>query len=144
VDEERMAELEGIVAADSSDVDALVELGHLYLATQRFDVVARLSMQALELEPHNVEALTHLGMVLVAANHVSEAQAAFDRALAVEPDFHEALLYKGIVAFRNRDFQTAVEAWEHYLEVAPSDANVGRVRGMLEGARQAAGTTDAP
>lgn len=142
VDEGRLAELEQQIAADSSDVAALAELGHLYLSTQQFDRVARVSMKALSLEPRHPESLTHLGMVLVAANHTAEAQKAFDEALQIDPDFPEALLYKGIVSFQNREFQTAVEAWEHYLEVAPGEANTERVRAMLEGARQAVGSSD--
>lgn len=137
VDRERLAELEARVADDSSDVGALAELGHLYLSTQQFDRVARVSMKALSIEPDEPESLTHLGMVLVAANHVSEAISAFDRALQIDPDFPEALLYRGIVAFQNREFETAVDSWEHYLEVAPPDADVGRVRAMLQGARAA-------
>lgn len=142
VDEGRLTELEQQIAEDSSDVPALAELGHLYLSTQQFDRVARVSMKALSLEPRHPESLTHLGMVLVAANHTAEAQRAFDEALQVDPDFPEALLYKGIVSFQNREFQSAVEAWEHYLEVAPEEANTERVRAMLEGARQAVGSSD--
>lgn len=138
IDVERMAALEEIVAADSSDVEVLVELGHLYLASQRFREVARLSMKALSLDPHTPGALAHLGMVLVAADHIDEALTSFDRALEIDPDFAEALLYRGIVSFRGGDFEGAVQSLERYLAVAPQDADVSRVRAMLQGARQAA------
>lgn len=137
VDSDRLVELEKKVAQDSTDVPALVELSHMYLATQRFGDAAHLSMKALDLDPHQPEALAHLGMVLVAVNRVEDGKAALDRALQQDPDFPEALLYRGIVAFQQQDYKTAIDAWEHYLKVAPPDANVSRVRGMLEGARQA-------
>ncbi len=138
IDVERMAALEEIIAADSSDVESLVELGHLYLASQRFREVAQLSMKALSLDPHTPGALAHLGMVLVAADHSDEALTSFDRALEIDPHFAEALLYRGIVSFRAGDFEGAVESWERYLAVAPQDADLSRVRAMLQGARQAA------
>lgn len=144
IDVERMAALEEIIAADSSDVESLVELGHLYLASQRFAEVAQLSMKALSLDPHTPGALAHLGMVLVAADHTDEALASFDRALEIDPDFAEALLYRGIVSFRGGDFEGAVQSWERYLAVAPQDADVSRVRAMLQGARQAAGARGQP
>lgn len=139
VDMDSVRELEALVAGDSSNVEALGELGHMYLTLQRYGEVITLSMKALDLEPDNPEALTHMGMVLVSVDHIEEGMASFDRALESDPDFAEALLFKGMIAFRQQSFATAAEAWEHYLEVAPADANVDRIRGMLEAARQSAG-----
>lgn len=139
IDAERLAELERVVAADSNDVDALVEIGRLYLSSQRFGEVARVSLKALSLDADNPGAHTNLGMVLVSIDHVKEGLASFDRALAADPDFADALLFKGMVSFQMRDFETAIGAWERYLEVAPPDANVSRITGMLEAARAALG-----
>lgn len=139
VDVERMRELEGVVANDSSDVEALVELGSLYLGAQRYGEVAQVSMRALALDSTHPGALTNLGMTLVAAGHKPQGKAAFDRALESDPDFHRALLFKGMIAFQDREFDTAVEAWERYLVVAPPEANTARIEGMLQAARQAAG-----
>lgn len=136
VDMDRVRALEEIVAGDSSNVEALVELGHLYLTLQRYGDVAGLSMKALQYDPDNPGALTHLGMVLVSVDHLEQGIASFDRALQSDPDFAEALLFKGMIAFRNQDFDVAAEAWERYVEVAPVDADLDRVRGMLEMARQ--------
>lgn len=144
VDMDRLRALEAMVAEDSSNVEALAELGHLYLALQRYGDVAAVSMKALEQDPDNPESLTHLGMVLISVDHLEEGMDAFDRALEADPDFAEALLFKGMIAFRNQDFGAAARAWERYLEVAPPDADVDRIRGMLEMARQNAGTGDSP
>ena len=138
VDMERLAVLERMVAEDSSNVESLVELSDLYLATQQYDEVARLSMKALAMDSTNPGAFTNLGMMLAASGHGEDGIEAFDRALETDPDFARALLFKGIITFQNRDFQAAVDAWEHYLRVAPPEANIGRVEAMLEGARMAA------
>ena len=144
VDMDRLRALEAMVAEDSSNVEALAELGHLYLELQRYGDVAAVSMKALEQDPDDPESLTHLGMVLMSVDHVEEGMDAFDRALAADPDFAEALLFKGMIAFRNQDFDVATRAWERYLEVAPPDAKRDRIRGMLEMARQNAGKGGSP
>ena len=140
VDMDRLRALEAIVAEDSSNVEALNELGHLYLTMQRYGEVITLSTKALQLDPDSPEALTHMGMILVTVDHVEEGMASFDRALAADPEFAEALLFKGMIAFRRQNFATAADAWERYLEVAPPDANLERIRGMLQAARQSAGS----
>ncbi len=138
IDMERLAALEAMVQADSNNVEALVELGHLYLTMQRYGEVAQLSMKALDLDPDSPEALTHLGMVLMSVEHVADAMASFDRALEIDPTFGEALQFKGMVAYMSRDYATAVEAWERYVEVVPEAQQAPRVRAMLGMARASA------
>lgn len=142
VDQERLAELERIVADDPHNVEALVQLGHLYLTLQRYDELRAVTAQALQLEPDNPEALTHLGMLLFSIGHPEGVMATFDRALEIDPDFAEALQFKGMVAFMNGDFTTAAQAWERYLDVVPPDEVAPRIRAMLEMARQNASAGD--
>jgi|GEM_PF-729947 len=142
VDQERLVELERVVVEDPHNVEALVELGHIYLTLQRYDELRAVTAQALQLEPDNPEALTHLGMLLFSIGHPEGVMATFDRALEIDPDFAEALQFKGMVAFMNRDFTTATQAWERYLDVVPPDEVAPRIRAMLEMARQNASAVD--
>ncbi|MGD8698123.1 MAG: tetratricopeptide repeat protein [Gemmatimonadales bacterium] len=144
VDMNQLAELRRIVSEDPDNVEALVELGHLYLSLQNYDELSTVTQQALALDPENPEALTHLGMLLFSTGHPQGVMASFDRALAIDPDFGEALQFKGMVAFIQRDYQTAVEAWQRYLDVVPPDEVAPRIRGMLEAARVNLGSTAAP
>lgn len=145
VDLSKVPELQQRIAADSTDVDALNELAHLYVSTQQFREAADLSMRALRIDPENAQAMTHLGVVLWANGELDGALEAFNHAIQFDPRWHETYLFKGLVLFTaKQDFQGAVEAWERYLEVAPPDANTSRVRGMLEGARQGAARGRAP
>jgi cytochrome c-type biogenesis protein CcmH/NrfG len=144
VDPERLAQLERSVAEDPHNVEALVELGHLYLTLQRYDELREVTAQALQLDPDNPEALTHLGMLLFSMGHPEGVMTTFDRALEIDPNFAEALQFKGMVAFMNRDFATATQAWERYLEVVPPDQVSPRIQAMLEMARQSAGAGDSP
>jgi tetratricopeptide (TPR) repeat protein len=135
VDMGRLAALQRMVADDSANVEALVEVGHLYLTLQDYPNVTTVSMKALDLDPANPEALTHLGMVLMSVDHTADALAAFDRALEVDPTFGEALQFKGMVAFMSRDYTAAVQAWERYVEVVPEEEQAPRVKAMLGMAR---------
>lgn len=139
-DSARLVRLETRVARDSTDHAALLELGHLYLRQQRLQRAATVSMKAVQLRPESketAEAFAHLGMILWNAGETDVGLQALDQALFLHPDLPEALLYKGIILFAgSQDPRGAAAAWERYLEVAPADAETGRVRGMLEAARQ--------
>lgn len=139
VDWARLTELEARIREDSTDVEALDELAHLYVGMQRFGEASDLSMRALREDPRDAHAMTHLGVVVWGSGDTDMALWAFDHALRFQPDYHEALLFKGIVLFtEKRDFSGATDAWERYLEVAPPDADTERVRALLEEARRAA------
>jgi cytochrome c-type biogenesis protein CcmH/NrfG len=144
VDAERLAALEQIVVDEPNNVEALNELGHMYLRLQRNDELNAVTMRALELDPESPEALTHMGMLLFSMNHPEGVIPSFDSALEVDPDFGEALQFKGMVSFMRQDFVTAVEAWEHYLEVVPAAEVSPRIRGMLEAARASVASGDTP
>jgi cytochrome c-type biogenesis protein CcmH/NrfG len=144
VDADRLAALGRMVAEDSTNVEALVELAHMYLALQRYGEVTVLTLKALEYDPQNPEALTHMGMVLFTVEHPDRAIESFDRALEIDPAHGEALQFKGMVAFMGGDYVTAVGAWERYLEVVPEEEQSPRIRGMLEMARANAGSAQTP
>jgi len=141
VDSSRLAALEARVARDSNDSPTLIELGHLYLAQQRFNRSAQVNMRAVRLRPdapETAEAFAHLGMILWSAGEIAAGLRSLDKALALHRDLPEALLYKGIILFAGaQDPRGAAAAWERYLEVAPPDAETARVRAMLEAARRA-------
>ncbi|UCC73230.1 MAG: hypothetical protein JSV86_01300 [Gemmatimonadota bacterium] len=135
VDMGRLAELEGLVSEDPQNLEALLELGHMYLQLQRYDELSFVTQVALNIDPNNPEALTHLGMLLFSMQHPEGVIPTFDRALAVEPDFPEALQFKGMVSFMRGDYATAVQSWEHYREVVPEEEVSPRIQAMLEAAR---------
>jgi cytochrome c-type biogenesis protein CcmH/NrfG len=135
VDLERLRSLEDIVAGDPQNLEALVELGHMYLRLQRYDELNFVTQAALAIDPNHPEALTHLGMLLFSMDHPEGVLSTFDQALAIDPDFAEALQFKGMVSFMRGDYATAVEAWEHYVEVVPPDESSPRIQALLEAAR---------
>ena len=141
LDSLRIAQLEAKVRADSTDVPALIELGHLYLAQGLLDKAVLVDTLAIHLQPDapgTAEAFAHLGMILWSMGQTDGALKALDKAVFLRPELPEALLYRGIILFAGaQDMPAAAEAFDHYLAVAPPDANTGRIRAMREAARQA-------
>jgi cytochrome c-type biogenesis protein CcmH len=142
LDSLRIAQLEDIVGRDSTNVPALIELGHLYLAQGLLDQAVLVDTLAIHLQPDapsSAEAFAHLGMILWSMGQTDGAIKALDKAVFLRPELPEALLYRGIILFAGvQDMRAAAEALDHYLAVAPPDANTGRIRGMRDAARQAA------
>lgn len=141
LDSLRIAQLEAAVRQDSTNVPALIELGHLYLAQGLIEKAILVDTMAIHLQPDapaSAEAFAHLGMILWSMGQTDGALKALDKAVFLRPELPEALLYRGIILFAGaQDMRAAAEAFDHYLAVAPPDANTGRIRAMREAARQA-------
>jgi len=141
LDSLRIAQLEARIRRDSTDVPALIELGHIYLAQgmlQKAWLVDTLAIRLQPDAPSSAEAFVHIGMILWSQGETDGGLKAIDKALYLRPELPEALLYRGIIYFAGlQDMRAAAQIFEHYLAVAPPDANTARVRAMLNAARQA-------
>ncbi len=142
LDSLRIAQLEAKVAGDSTNVPALIELGHLYLAQGLIEKATLVDTLAIRLQPDapsSAEAFAHLGMILWGTGETEGALQSLDKAVFLRPELPEALLYRGIILFQGmQDMAAAADAFDHYLAVAPPDANTGRIRALRDAARQAA------
>ena len=144
----RLAELERQIAGDSSRLPQLLEAGHLYIAEQRFDEAARVTMRALELDSQAAEAFAHIGVLLFveASSHDVQDSAvvalrgaldAVSRATQLDPRLAEAWLFKGMIQMGGmRDAAAAAEAWAEYLKVAPPDADTTRISALVQSMRR--------
>ena len=141
LDSLRIAQLEARVRRDSTDIPALIELGHLYLTQGLLKKAVVVDTMAIRLQPDaagTAEAFADLGMILWSTGETAGALKALDKAVFLHPELPEALLYRGIILFAGvQDMRAAAQAFERYLAVAPRDANTGRVRAMLDAARKA-------
>jgi len=141
LDSLRIAQLEEKIRGDSTNVPALIELGHLYLAQGLIEKAVLVDTLAIRLQPDapsSAEAFAHLGMILWGTGETEGALKSLDKAVFLRPELPEALLYRGIILFQGmQDMPAAAEALDHYLAVAPPDANTGRIRALRDAARQA-------
>jgi cytochrome c-type biogenesis protein CcmH len=142
LDSLRIAKLEAQLRRDSTDVPALIELGHLYLAQGLLEKAVLVDTMAIRLQPDapsSAEAFAHLGMILWSTGETEGALRSLDKAVFLRPELPEALLYRGIILFQGvQDMRAAADAFDRYLAVAPPDANTGRIRALRDAARQAA------
>jgi cytochrome c-type biogenesis protein CcmH len=140
LDSLRIAQLEARVRRDSTDTPALIELGHLYLTQGLLAKAVVVDTIAIRRQPDaegTAGAFADIGMILWSLGQTDGALKSLDKAVFLHPDLPEALLYRGIILFAGvKDMRAAAQAFERYLAVAPPDANTGRVRAMLDAARQ--------
>ncbi len=144
----RLADLARQIKRDSTDLKALLEAGHLYLAEQRLDEAARVTMRALRVDPDAPEAYAHIGVLLMAEamsqqdpdsakRAIDGAMEAVNRAIQIKPDLAEGWLFKGMILMAGmRDRKGAAQAWQQYLKVAPPDADTMRIHAMVEAVRR--------
>jgi tetratricopeptide (TPR) repeat protein len=145
----RLGELEQTIRRDSFDLPALLEAGHLYLAEQKLDEAAQVTIKALSLDPQSPEGHAHVAVLLMAeANSqqdpdsarqaITAALGAVNHAIQIKPDLAEGWLFKGMIMMAGlRDPQGAAQAWEQYLKVAPADADTARISAMVQAAKRA-------
>jgi hypothetical protein len=83
-------------------------------------------------EPHNSCAHLLAARALGALNRRDEVVDELRRAVRADPLTPEVHLELGFAAVHIGDFSTARASWEHYLRLAPTGAEIGRVRAAIE------------
>jgi hypothetical protein len=83
-------------------------------------------------EPGNARAHLLAARALKALNRHDEVVDELRRAVRADPLTPEVHLELGFAAVHVGDFATARSSWQHYLRLAPTSADVGRVRAAIE------------
>jgi cytochrome c-type biogenesis protein CcmI len=130
--DDRQAQFERALQQHSSDVKALLALGHAALDEGQGLQAVQAYKNVLDLEPKNAEALTHIGILLAQGGHVEQALAHFDKALAVQPTYSHALWDKAHILYQmKQDYRGAIATWERFLEINPSGEDADRARALI-------------
>ncbi|MDA8165428.1 MAG: tetratricopeptide repeat protein [Desulfobacteraceae bacterium] len=116
----QIADLEKEVAADPKNVQALIDLGHLYFDTGESEKAIQAYTRALAITPDNPEVLTDLGVMYRRVGQYDKALQVFDKAIALSPTLPQPRFNKGVVLMfdLNRP-QEALQAWEELLKIDP-------------------------
>jgi cytochrome c-type biogenesis protein CcmH len=131
--------LEGRLAQNPRDLEALVGLGRIHLQTGQAPKAIELYKRALEIDATNVSALSGMAMILAQAGHSDQALTLFDRVLAINPQVPMALLFKGRILYEDKkDYSAAIASWEQFLRMMPQGGPADVVRGWIEEARREA------
>ena len=118
--------------ADVHGTEPALEQARAALARGAVDEALTATRAVLAKEPNNTSAHLLAARALTALNRRDEVVDELRRAVRADPLTPEVHLELGFAAVYIGDFATARSSWEHYLRLAPSGAEVGRVRAAIE------------
>ncbi|MCK6474831.1 MAG: tetratricopeptide repeat protein [Planctomycetes bacterium] len=103
---------------------ALVGLGSMAAAQERYDEALAIYRKALERDPEYAEALGGIGAVLARTGHPEEARASFRRSLASNPDDETVRTEYGNLLLQLGEADAAVEEYREALRLDPKRPDV--------------------
>jgi cytochrome c-type biogenesis protein CcmH/NrfG len=113
-------ELVSEVLNDPENIEAWIQLGHVYFDTNQFKLSINAYEKALELNPNNASVLTDLGIMYRRSSQPNKAVESFNKAININPIHKNARINKGIVLLNDiGDREGAIQAWEELLAINP-------------------------
>ncbi len=131
--------LVALAERDPGNVAVRVELGTLYMESERWDDSIRWSRQALALNPGLTDVLIDVGACLIHSGRPAEGLAEFDTVLARDKGHRTALYNKGIALVQLGRTDEAVAVWEEALRRHADDPQLQGLRAQVESIRAASG-----
>jgi cytochrome c-type biogenesis protein CcmH/NrfG len=131
--QQKLAELNNIVAADPANFQAWVALGNEYFDSNQFMDAIEAYDKALEIQPDSPNILTDQGVMFKRLGWFDRAIGNFTRANEIDPTHATSVYNLGIVyRYDLQDFSKAQVAWTRFLEISPTGPGSDRVRQDLE------------
>ncbi len=109
-----------LLKASPNCMQAISELGKLYLSTKRFDEAGKLLQAAQAYSPKNIERLCMIGEAKLHESEVEEAKTCFEEALDLDPD-----------ALSAKQGMTVVENTKSFFDHTPESSNISYSFGSL-------------
>ncbi len=124
--------LEAKVTANPEDVDAWVQLGHLYYDSNLPKKAIGAYTKSLELHSGTANLYTDLGVMYRRDNQAEKAIESFDKAISMDPNHEFSRLNKGIVLLYDLDKpEEAFASWDEVLKINP-DAKIATGQPLKE------------
>lgn len=111
--------LREILADDTNDYIALVELGNIYCDHLRFAEAESVFRQAAEIKPDLVNAWFGLGRAELGAKNIEEAIKALLEALKLKPDSADVNHFLGEAYLQNKQGTLAIKHMRRAIEISP-------------------------
>lgn len=121
--------LESLLAKDSRNRGAWVELGNAYFDVQAPAKSIEAYDKALEIDPNDPNVLTDQGVMYRQLGWFDKAIANFTKANQIDPRHIQSLFNIGIIYRHDlQDYVKATEVWKKYLEINPTGESADRIR----------------
>lgn len=134
--QQRIAELEKVVAGDPKNLQAWIMLGNDYYDQDQAQKAINAYGKALEISPDNPNILTDQGVMYKRIGSYDKALANFEKAQKIDPKHMQSLYNIGIVYSEDlKQPDKALKAWNHFLELdstSPAAQQVKRMIGQLK------------
>jgi tetratricopeptide (TPR) repeat protein len=115
------AELEKVVAADATRVEAWSDLAKCYKMLKRYDKAASAYASASKLQPDNMDLLSNLGFAQLNAQQLESAMETYNKMLKIDPISYDANVHLGFVFQKADDNEKAIAYYEKALEGRSDD-----------------------
>ena len=130
--QQKIKTLEGLVARDSGNRNAWVELGNAYYDSNQPVKAIEAYDKALAINGNDANVLTDQGVMFRQVGWFDRALANFTKANVVEPGHLQSLYNLGIVyRYDLNDFAKAKTAWKRYLELSPVGQTADKLRSEI-------------
>ncbi|MBT0654624.1 tetratricopeptide repeat protein [Geomobilimonas luticola] len=138
--QQRIAEVEKIVAREPGNVQAWIQLGNDYFDTDQTQKSINAYGKALELDPNNTNVLTDQGVMYRKMGWFDKAIANFEKAQKLDPKHLQSLYNLGVVYAQDlKQPAKAAEVWERYLKMDSTSPTAQQIKAMMEQFRSPSG-----
>ena len=124
--QEKIAGLTAQIRDNPDELQAWIQLGHLYFDANQAEKAIDAYEKALALKPDDANVWTDLGVMYRRSGNPEKAVDAFDRAMNLDPSHEISRFNKGIVLFHDlKDEEGALAAWKQLLALNPNAKSPG-------------------
>ena len=130
--QQRIAELEKVVANDPKNLQAWTMLANEYYDTDQAQKAINAYNKALEITPGNPNLLTDQGVMFKRIGKFDNALANFEKAQKIDPKHLQSLYNIGIVYSEDlKQPDKALKVWNHYLELDSTSPAAQQVKRLM-------------
>ncbi|HTP65354.1 MAG TPA: tetratricopeptide repeat protein [Geobacteraceae bacterium] len=130
--QQRIAELEKIVANDPKNLQAWSMLANDYYDTDQPQKAIDAYSRAIELDPNNPNLYTDQGVMYKRISAFDKALANFEKAQKIDPKHLQSLYNMGIIYAEDlKKPEMAIKIWTRYLELDSTSPAAQQVKSMI-------------
>lgn len=134
-DHNALHDLEDMVKENPTNLEALIQLAHLYFDSSQLDKAIPAYEKALKIDPKNANLWTDIGVAFRRTSEPQKAIECFEKAIALDAKHEQSRFNKGIVLLYDLGKrQDAIKSFQSVLAINPQakSSNGGSVAEFVE------------